>query len=255
MSADVKWLQPFKKGDTGALRAVPNNSLERSKPLADSFQQRLGGPSTPGLFADPQNIAPYIAKVLRIEAQHLWALGEAHQRRSQIIRRGGTYVTQILRDDQIGSELFQGLRVDGVETFTSGDIFADEAVDLQRRRAFGNTRLNDHSFVTSLRRKITFVTDADDFSVEAQRKQNLRGRGQQRNDSHGQNVSHAIAEKRKKLKRVRLSRLHTRPPLRPFRLPLQPSTIFSGAAPACSSRIVSVLPTRNMSFAGSNLSG
>src|SRR5882762_2747212 len=212
MSADVKWLQPFKKGNAGTLCAVCNNSLYRSKSLADSFQQRLSGPSTPGLFADPQNIAPYIAKVLRIEAQHLWALGEAHQGCSQIIRRGGAHMTQILRDDQIGSELFQGLRVDGVETFALRNIFADEAVDLQRLRVFGNTRLNDHSFVTSLRRKITFVTDADDFSVEAQRKQNLRSRGQQRNDSHGQNVSHAIAEKRKKLKRIRLSRLHAQPP-------------------------------------------
>lgn len=84
-------------------------------------------------------------------------------------------MTQILRDDQIGSELFQGLRVDGVETFASGHKFADQAVDLQRRRVFGNTRLNDHSFVTSLRRKITFVTHANDFSVKAERKQDLRG--------------------------------------------------------------------------------
>src|SRR6267142_231418 len=203
MSADVKWLQPFKKGNAGTLCAVRNNSLERSKSLADSFQQRLRGSSTPGLFADPQNIAPYIAKVLRIEAQHLWPLGKARQRRTQIVRRGGAHMTQILRDDQIGSELFQRLRIDRIEALASRNIFPHEAVDLQRRGILGNSRLNHDPLVTDLPRKITFVTDADDFSVEAQRKQNLRSRGQQRNDSHGQNVSHAIVRNGKKLECAR----------------------------------------------------
>src|SRR6267142_627088 len=203
MSADVKWLQPFKKGNAGTLCAVHNNSLERSKSLTYSFQQHLRGPSTPRLFADPQNIAPYIAKVLRIETEDLWPLRKPCQRRAQIVRRGGAHMTQILRNDQIGSEFFQRLRVDGVKAFASGNIFPYQTIDLRRRRILWNARLNHDPLVTDLPRKITFVTDADDFSVEAQRKQNLRSRGQQRNNSHGQNVSHAIVRNGKKLECAR----------------------------------------------------
>src|SRR6267142_541140 len=177
MSADVKWLQPFTKGNAGTLCAVHNNSLERSKSLTYSFQQHLRGPSTPRLFADPQNIAPYIAKVLRIETEDLWPLRKPCQRRAQIVRRGGAHMTQILRDDQIGSEFFQRLRVDGVKAFASGNIFPYQTIDLQRRCILGNARLNDNSFVTSLRREIAFMADANDFLVEAHRKQNLRSRG------------------------------------------------------------------------------
>jgi len=57
MSADVKWLQPFKKGNAGTLCAVRNNSLERSKSITYSFQ------TPPRLFPRasvrrPTNIAP-----------------------------------------------------------------------------------------------------------------------------------------------------------------------------------------------------
>ena len=112
-------------------------------------------------------------------------------------------MTQILRDDQVGSEFFQRLRVDGVKAFASGNIFPYQTIDLQRRCILGNARLNDDALVASLRREIAFMADANNLLVEAQRKQNLRGRWQQRNDSHGQNVSHAIVRNGKKLECAR----------------------------------------------------
>src|SRR5258708_34157926 len=122
MSADVERLQPFEKRNARALSPIRNNLLEHAQSLADAFKQRLGRTPTPRLFADPQNVAPYITKVLRIEAQHLWPLRKPCQRRAQIVRRGGAHMTQILRDDQIGSEFFQRLRADGVKAFASGNI-------------------------------------------------------------------------------------------------------------------------------------
>jgi len=53
--------------------------------------------------------------------------------------------------------------------------------------------------------KITFVTDADDFSVEAQRKQNFRSRGAAAKTIRMDKMYHTqLQGKRKKLKRVRL---------------------------------------------------
>src|SRR6202022_1567233 len=111
-------------------------------------------------------------------------LRKARQRRCQIIRRGSTHMAQILRDDKVGSELFERLRVDGVKTIPTGDIFATEAIDLLRRRAVRNARLNHHALATSLFREIALMADPDHFAVKAQRKQNLRRRWEQRNNPH-----------------------------------------------------------------------
>src|SRR5258707_11336047 len=110
-------------------------------------------------------------------------------------------MAQILRDDQVGSEVFQRLRVDGVKALAARYIFAHEAINLLRRRSVRDARLNHHALAASLFREITLMADPDHFAVEAQRKQNLRSRWQQRNNSHAQNVPHTIARDRNKLGR------------------------------------------------------
>src|ERR1700674_3554565 len=55
--------------------------------------------------------------------------------------------------------------------------------------------MNDDRFRAGVRREIAFVAYAQDFTVEAERKENLRGRREQRDDAHDGCNSNTIPKK------------------------------------------------------------
>src|SRR5579859_246724 len=87
-------------------------------------------------------------------------------------------------------EFFQLLRVHGVQTLAARDIFANQSIDFGWRSTVRQPRMNNHRLGARLRRKVAFVAHANDFTIQAQGKKNLRGRRQQRNNSHASNLSH-----------------------------------------------------------------
>src|ERR1700746_3819117 len=80
------------------------------------------------------------------------------------------------------------LDIHGVQTFAAGNIFAPQPINLDRRSALGQARVNHYGLAAGLRREIAFMADANDLTVQPQREQNLRRRRQQRYDAH--NVSY-----------------------------------------------------------------
>ena len=68
------------------------------------------------------------------------------------------------------------LDVHGVQTFAAGNIFANQPIDFDRRSSLRQARVNHYGLATGLRRKIAFMADADDLTVQTQREQNFRRR-------------------------------------------------------------------------------
>src|SRR5215472_16789032 len=91
-------------------------------------------------------------------------------------------------------EFFQLLHVHGIQTLTAGNIFTDQSINLRRRSAMWQAGMNDHRLGARLRRKVAFVADTNDFAVQAQSEENLRGRRQQRNDTHEERHSSTIPD-------------------------------------------------------------
>src|SRR5215469_3513396 len=76
------------------------------------------------------------------------------------------------------------LDIHGIQTFAAGHIFAHQPINLDRRSTLGQARVNHYGFAAGLRRKIAFMADANDLTVQPQREHNLRRRRQQRYDAH-----------------------------------------------------------------------
>src|SRR5258708_24514100 len=165
-------------------------AFKSAEARANLLQDRFGTRAAAGFFTDPQNIAPDIAEILRVEAEDFGAETEARERRGKIIRRGGTDMAEILRDDEVRRESSQCFRIDGVQTFTAGNEFADDTVNLRRRSIVRNARADDDALVAHLRGKITFVADADDFLVEAEPKKDFRGGRQEGDNAHEKELYH-----------------------------------------------------------------
>src|SRR5690242_1185807 len=176
VSTDVERLQPFQKSNARALGGAGNELRNDGKALADLLQQLLGSAPTPSFLADPENVAPDVTKVLRVQAEHFRPIRETRQRGSQVVRRSSADVTQILRDDQIRREFLERLRINGVDALATGNKIAHQVVNFRGRGTLRNPRMNYHSLGTRLRRIVAFVTYANDFALESQREQNLRGR-------------------------------------------------------------------------------
>src|SRR5579864_7433111 len=149
VAADVKRLQPLEENDARALGGLRDGLFHAGQAFSDLFEERFGGASAAGLLADPQNIAPDVAEILRIEAKNFRALGKAREGGGEIVRRSGADVAQILGDDEVGSELFERLGVDGVKAFAAGNVFANEAIDFGRRSIVGDARVDDYFFGAS----------------------------------------------------------------------------------------------------------
>src|SRR5579859_505312 len=220
MPAHVIRLQPLQERNARPLFPGRHSLLQRSEPLANLLQQQCRSASSTGLLPHPQNVAPHVAKVLRIQAQHLGPQGKARQRRSQIVRRSRAYVAQILRNDQVRGQLLQRLRVHGIQALAARHVFPHQPVNLLGRSLRRDSRMDHHPLAARLRREIALVAHSHNLGVETQRKQYLRSRRQQRNNPHAQNVSHA-RERRNKLHAV-----HSRC-LAPHTLPVFASTSFA----------------------------
>ena len=71
-------------------------------------------------------------------------------------------MTQILRENQIGSEIFEEVGIDGIETLAARYELANLRVDVGSGGVFFDARLNDDLFRAGGRWEIAFVTDTDD---------------------------------------------------------------------------------------------
>ena len=71
VAADVERLQPFEKRDARAIGNVSDQVLDAAELLTDFFEQGFGGMAAARFFADPQDVAPDVAEVQRIEAKNL----------------------------------------------------------------------------------------------------------------------------------------------------------------------------------------
>ena len=98
-------------------------------------------------------------------------------------------MAQILSDDQVRSEFFERLRIDGIETFAAGDVFANQPIDFRRRSILRDAGVNDYFFCAGLRGKVAFVADADDFAIEAQGEEDFCGGGGEGNDTQNEDSS------------------------------------------------------------------
>src|SRR5881628_1803308 len=98
MTTDVERLQPFDKRDAGAIRFRLQLALERGEARANLLQQRLRLRSAAGFFSHPQDVAPDIAQILRIQAKNFRTPFESRKRGSEIIRGSRADVAQILGD-------------------------------------------------------------------------------------------------------------------------------------------------------------
>src|SRR5258708_31836223 len=157
---------------------------------ANLLQDRYGARAAARFFTHPQNIAPDIAEILRVEAEDFGAETEARERRGKIVRRGGADMAKVLCDDEVRRESLQCFRIYGVQTFTAGNEFADDTVNLRRRSIVRNARADADALVAHLRGKIAFVADADDFLVAPERKKDSRGGQQEGANAHEKKLYH-----------------------------------------------------------------
>src|SRR5882724_2708275 len=150
-------------------------------------------PTASRLFADPQNVAPHVAKILRIQAQHFRPRIEFRQRARQIVRRRRADVAQILRYNQIRRQRLQRFRVHGVHALPARDVLPHLPVNFERPGILINARMNHDGLGPCARREVALVAHAHNFAVESQREQDFRGRRQEGYNSHARNLPQSNA--------------------------------------------------------------
>jgi len=160
MSADVKMAATIQEGQRGGRSARSANNFASSDPSRSPIRSSSASAALPrrACFADPQKYrAIHRQGSLRIEATApLGARRSASSAAPKIIRRGGAqHDNKSCVMIRSGASSSKACASDRVETFASGDIFADEAGRSPTgARVFGNTRLNDHFvLLRALRRK------------------------------------------------------------------------------------------------------
>ena len=158
--------------------------LQRAETHTDLFQQRFRLGTAAGFFPHPKNVAPDVAQILRVEAKNIGAPFESRQRRGKIVGRRGANMAQVLSDDQIRCQSLQDLGIDGIQAFAAVHILAHEPVNFHRRSIVRQARMNDHRLRTGARREIALVAYAHNFPIQAECKENLSSRREQRDDSH-----------------------------------------------------------------------
>ncbi len=82
VAANIERLQPFQERHAGTIRRWRQLLLQRAEARADLLQQGFRLMTAAGFFPDPQNVAPDIDQILRIQAKHFGASLESRQRRS-----------------------------------------------------------------------------------------------------------------------------------------------------------------------------
>src|ERR1700741_4113441 len=144
----------------------------------------LGFVAAHGFLAYPENVAPDSAEIERVEGQYFRPIIKRGQDCSQIFGRGSANAAQILRNDEVWSEASQSFGIHGIDALASGSELADQAVDFERRRIFVNARVNDNGLGARGGRVVAFVADTNHLLTQAEREQNFRRGGQERNNTH-----------------------------------------------------------------------
>ena len=67
---------------------------------------------------------------------------QMRKRRGQIVRRRGTHVAEILRDDQVGLDRAQNFKIDAVEALAAFEKFAHLPVNRRGALRVRNARLD-----------------------------------------------------------------------------------------------------------------
>ena len=167
VSANVERLQPLQARHAGPRGDAVQLIREFAEILADFLDQRFGLATATGFFADPQNVAPNIAEILRIQTQNLRPVGKSCERRSQILRGSRADVAQVLRDDQVRRQFLERFGVHGIQALAASHLFTHKFVDLEGLGVRGNTGLDNHAFGARLGGIVAFVAHAHNVALEA----------------------------------------------------------------------------------------
>ncbi len=169
-------------------------------PWTASARDCLGDPVEPGLqschqvgrsirrsgrLAYRQDRRQHVRQRVRIERQHVGAAAEVVKRIFDVAGRYGADTAEVLRQDQLGLQPGQCLRVERVEIRAGAQLRAHVAVDLGRAHATGVPARYHHGLVRAGSGWfIALKRDAHEVAAEAQRVDDLGCRGQQGDDAH-----------------------------------------------------------------------
>src|SRR5437879_13307680 len=100
MPRDVEWIEPLETYHPGSRAHTGRRLLNRRHPALqiDDKLMRLVGAA--GGFAHDDNVAPNVGKAARVERKHARPPRQAHQRRSQVVRRSCADLAEGLSNDE-----------------------------------------------------------------------------------------------------------------------------------------------------------
>lgn len=183
VAADVDGLEPFEKGDAGAADSLRDLGVDGSEFFADGFEEMFGGVAVHGFVADPENVSPDVAKVERIEGQYFRPIIKGREYGGKIFRRGRANTAQILGNDKVRGETFEGFGIHSVDAFAAGSEFADQAVDFDRTGVFRKTGVDDYGFAAGRGWVVAFVADTNDLVAETEGEEDFCGGGEKGDDA------------------------------------------------------------------------
>src|SRR5579859_190337 len=185
MAGHIKRLKPFENSHSRPVLDAFQLTFEFPEPRSNFLEQRFRLMAAKCSFTNPQDIAPDISQILSIQTKHFRPPRKTRQCPGKVVRRSRADLAQILRDDQIRRQLRERIGIHGIETLPSRNIFAHKPVDLCRRSILRQPRVNHYWFRSRARRIVTLVADSHDLLIQTEGKQDLRGRWQQGDNSHG----------------------------------------------------------------------
>jgi len=140
--------------------------FQAAEAFADVGDKLLRTFATAGGFANPKNIAPNVAKVVRIEADDFRLLGDRGQGSAKFLWSGGANVAQVLRENQVGGEFFEQITIHGVDGLAALYVFTDQAIGFRGSSFFREAGGDDRGFRFRAEGEIAFVADADNFFIQ-----------------------------------------------------------------------------------------
>ncbi|MGB6520982.1 MAG: hypothetical protein WBE83_04350 [Candidatus Cybelea sp.] len=173
-------------------RSARRLALERGDARAQRAQERFGLRAVTRRVAQERNRCQDVVERSGLERNDARTPTTLGMTRTQLFRRAlhdvvrdGADVAELLRDDEVGREIFEQRRIEVIEARPSVNGGADVTIDCGGIAQLGARRGRKPRQARRLRRIIALVGDAHDFIAGADRKQNLRGTREQANDAHG----------------------------------------------------------------------
>jgi hypothetical protein len=189
-------IDPLDHRDPGAR---PPRDLRgyRGEPVPEAADQLRGPLRRAGPRADGEDRAEHFVEAVRVEREHVGAAPQVVQGFRHVPRGQRADAAQVLRQDQVGAQPGECVRVQRVQVLAARQVIPNVGVDLTRAHP-RRIPAAHHDFLLQPggRRLVTLEGDPDEFLPKAERVHDL-GRGrQQGHKAHPARISTARGSRR-----------------------------------------------------------